>query len=63
MKMLRTAEIRSYVAEPDRGRRNWKKDASDREAVDTNRRRIRGDSGKRLQRLRAEGVERSFAHT
>ena len=63
MKMLRTAEIRSYVAEPDRGRRNWKKDAPAKEAVYANRRRIRGDRGKRLQRLRAEHVERSFAHT
>lgn len=59
----KASEIRSYVAEPDRGRRNWKKDAPAREAVYANRRRIRGDRGKRLQRLRAEHVERSFAHT
>ena len=63
MKMLRTAEIRSYVAEPDRGRRNLRKDAPAKTAVYANRRRIRGERGKRLQRLRAEHVERSFAHT
>ena len=62
MKMLKRARIHSYVAEPDRGRRNWKKDASAKEAVYANRRRIRGERGKRLQRLRAEYVERSFAH-
>ena len=34
--------IRSYVSEPDRGRRNWKGKAAAREAVYANRRRIRG---------------------
>ena len=63
MKTLKTAKIRSYVSEPDRGRRNWKKDAPAKAAVYANRRRIRGERGKRLQRLRAEYAERSFAHT
>ena len=63
MKTLKEAQIRSYVSEPDRGRRNWKKDALAKAAVYANRRRIRGERGKRLQRRRAEYAERSFAHT
>ena len=62
MKRLKEKRIRSYVSEPDRGRRNWKKDALAKVAVYANRRRIRGVRGQRLQRLRAEYVERSFAH-
>ena len=62
MKTLKKAKIRSYVSEPDRGRRNWKKDAPAKEAVYANRRRIRGERGKRLQKRRAEYAERSFAH-
>ena len=46
--------IRSYVSEPDRGRRNWKGKAAAREAVYANRRRIRGTRGQRL--LRQRGV-------
>ena len=63
MKTLKEAKIRSYVSEPDRSRRNWKKDAPAKAAVYANRRRIRGERGKRLQRRRAEFAERSFAHT
>ena len=63
MKTLKAAHVRSYVSEPDRGRRNWKKDAPAQAAVYANRRRIRGARGKRLQRRRAEVAERSFAHT
>ena len=63
MKTLKEAQIRSYVSEPDRGRRNWKKDAPAKAAVYANRRRIRGARGKRLQRRRSEYAERSFAHT
>ena len=54
--------IRSYIAEPDRGRRKWSK-ASDAQApVYGNRRRIRGPRGRRLMRCRGERIERSFAH-
>jgi transposase len=54
--------IRSYVAEPDRGRRDWS-DAPDAQApVYSNRRRIRGPRGRRLMRQRGERIERSFAH-
>ena len=62
LKTLKAAHVRSYVSEPDRGRRNWKKNASAKAAVYANRRRIRGERGKRLQRRRAEVAERSFAH-
>ena len=53
---------RSYVSEPDRGRRRWKGKRDEQNAVYANRRRIRGDRGKRLLRRRGERVERAFAH-
>lgn len=56
------AEIRSYFSEPDRGRRNWKGKHNERMAVYANRRRIRGQRGKRLLRKRGELLERPFAH-
>ena len=54
--------VRSYISEPDRGRRNWKKKPDARDAVYRNRRRIRGARGQRLLRLRGERLERPFAH-
>ncbi len=54
--------IRSYVSEPDRGRRNWKGKSAAREAVYANRRRIRGARGPRLLRQRGERLERPNAH-
>ena len=56
--------IRSYVPEPKRrGNRNWQDVPEEkRRAVINNRRRTRGARSKRLQRLRSELVERSFAH-
>ncbi len=54
--------LRPYVSEPDRGRRKWKDDVAAQMAVYANRRRIRGERGKRLQRRRAEILERPFAH-
>ena len=59
---LAAVGVRSYVSEPDRGRRDWS-DAPDAQApVYANRRRKRGTRGKALLRTRAELVERSFAH-
>ena len=59
---LAAVGMRSYVAEPDRGRRDWS-DAPEAQApVYGNRRRIRGARGRRLMRRRGELVERSFAH-
>ena len=54
--------IRSYVSEPDRGRRDWSKDPAARAPVYGNRRRMRGRRGRRLMRQRGERIERSFAH-
>jgi transposase len=56
------AGIRTYISEPNRGRRNWKGKPEARDAVYANRRRIRGDRGKSLLRGRGEKVERQFAH-
>jgi transposase len=55
-------EIRSYVSEPDRGRRDWEDKEAERDAVYANRRRIRGKRGKELMSERGELIERSFAH-
>lgn len=55
-------ELRTYVAEPERGQRNWEGREAEKEAVYGNRRRINGKRGKGLQRDRGEKVERAFAH-
>jgi transposase len=54
--------VRSYVAEPDRGRRDWSEEPEAQAPVYGNRRRIRGRRGRRLMRRRGEYVERTFAH-
>ena len=54
--------VRTYIAEPDRRRRNWEGKQAEKEAVYGNRRRIRGERGKRMQRQRGEKIERNFAH-
>ena len=59
---LKAREIRTYISEPDRGRRNWTDKKEAQQAVYANRRRIRGVRGKRLTRKRGEFVERTFAH-
>jgi transposase len=59
---LEAIGMRSYISEPDRGRRNWKNNPEARDAVYRNRRRIRGARGKRLLRQRGERLERPFAH-
>ncbi len=59
---VRERGLRSYVSEPNRGRRKWKGKRDARKAVYGNRRRIRGERGKRLQRQRGEKLERTFAH-
>ena len=59
---LQAVGLRSYISEPERGRRDWS-DAPDAQApVYANRRRKGGTRGKALLRARAELVERSFAH-
>ena len=59
---LAALDLRTYIAEPDRGRRNWTKKATARTAVYANRRRIRGMRGRALQRRRSERLERPNAH-
>jgi transposase len=59
---LETLEIRTYISEPDRGPQSWKDQQAARDAVYANRRRIRGDRGKRLLRRRGELLERPCAH-
>jgi len=57
--------VRSYVAEPKQTRRRkWQdKEPGQQAAVYANRRRIKGQRGRQLGRLRSEKGERSFAHT
>ena len=59
---LREQEIRTYIREPDRGRRDWEGKAAEQTAGYANRRRIRGERGKALLRKRGELLERPFAH-
>ena len=59
---LAEIDIRSYISEPDRGRRDWTDKELERDAVYANRRRIRGERGKELMRARGELIERGFAH-
>jgi hypothetical protein len=54
---------RTYIPEPKRKKRIWTdKPESWRVATAANRRRVRGERSKRLQKKRGEMVERSFAH-
>jgi len=59
---LQELGIRTYIAEPERGRRNWKGKGNEQQAVYGNRNRMKREKAKGLQRKRAEIVERSFAH-
>jgi len=59
---LDAVAVRSYIAEPARGRRNWTTTPAAQAPVYGNRRRVRGARGQRLLRCRGEYVERSFAH-
>ncbi len=59
---LAARQIRSYVPEPERGQRHWPGKAEEQRCVYGNRRRVRAERSKRLQKLRGELCERSFAH-
>ena len=59
---LREIGVRSYLSEPQRGRRHWQGKRGEQAAVYGNRRRIRGERGKQLLRRRGELLERTFAH-
>jgi transposase len=64
LELADSLNIRTYIPEPKRrGERNWQDVPEEkRRAVINNRRRTRRAKSKRLQRLRSERVERSFAH-
>jgi transposase len=59
---LAEREIRGYVPEPERGKRHWSGRKQEQRCVYANRRRVRAERSKRLQKLRGELCERSFAH-
>ena len=59
---LAALDLRTYIAEPDRGRRRWTNKTAARNAVYANRRRICGARGHALQRRRSERLERPNAH-
>jgi transposase len=64
LELATALELRTYIPERrQKGRRCWiDKPPGHRAAVYANRRRVRGVRSKRLQRLRSELTERSFAH-
>jgi transposase len=62
VRQLAEAGIRSYISEPDRGRQRWHQQSAEQAAVYGNRRRVRGERGKRLQQQRGEKLERTMAH-
>lgn len=54
--------VRTYCAEPQRGRQRWNGQQREQQAVYANRRRVRGERGKRLLRQRGEKLERWNEH-
>jgi len=62
LKKLHEQGVRSYIPEPDRGRRHWTGKEVEQKRTYDNRRRVSGDRGRRLQKARSELMERSFAH-
>lgn len=59
---LKEAGLRSYVSEPERGRRCWEGKPVEKQAVYDNRRRVRAERGRELMKRRGEVLERTFAH-
>jgi len=62
VRQLAEAGIRGYISEPERGRQRWDGQSSEQAAAYGNRRRVRSERGKRLQRQRGEKLERTMAH-
>jgi transposase len=63
LKRVKSYGVRSYIPEKrQKGKRRWAGNADEQQATYENRRRVRGDYGKRLLRRSSELVERSFAH-
>jgi transposase len=59
---LTELQVRTYIGEPERGRRNWNGKEAEKQAVCANRRRVKGNRGRQMQKQRGEKVERNFAH-
>jgi len=59
---LEASQIRTYIAEPKRGRRRWKNKEAEKKAVYANRRRMKCRRSKGLMKKRGELLERPFAH-
>jgi len=59
---LAEAGVRTYCSEPQRGPQRWPGQHREQQAVYANRRRIRGERGKRLLRQRGEKLERWNEH-
>lgn len=64
LEALGERQVRSYIAEPERGRRRWKgrNKTAEQRRLYANRRRQRGTRAGSLHRKRTELAERSFAH-
>jgi transposase len=62
LRAMRNWDLRTYIAEPQRGPRKWKSKGAEQAAVYANRRRIQRERGKRLLAQRGEKIERNFAH-
>ena len=62
LKTLHADGVRSYLPEPERGRRKWEGKAAEQKRTYENRRRTKGQRGKQLQKIRSELTERTFAH-
>ena len=58
MKGLKQRGLRSYVSEPNRARRKWQRDREAQQPTYANRRRVRGERGKRLLRQQTSRVLR-----
>src|SRR5260370_23247444 len=59
---LEAVGVRSHLAAPERGRRDWTKTPEAQAPVYANRRRVRGARRKRVSRPRGEYVEPTFPH-
>jgi transposase len=57
LKQLHQQGVRTYIPEPHRGRRHWQGKACEQKRVYANRRRVKSERSKRLQRLRGELTE------
>ena len=63
MMLTAATGCRTYISEPERGRRDWEDKEYAKRATYANRRRIKGTRGRSLMKRRGEILERTFAHT